>query len=71
MRAKAILKDGVIGAISGYAGVQAMSPVTTKLQAMESPQDAEREKRVSPIQSRPRIWQAGSGRSSTTNRPRR
>jgi hypothetical protein len=47
MSVKTILKDAAIGAISGYVGVQAMSPVTTKLQAMESPQDAEREKRAS------------------------
>lgn len=42
------LKGAVIGAISGYAGLEAMTPVTTKLQAMQSPQDAEQEKRVSP-----------------------
>jgi hypothetical protein len=48
MSGHTVLKDVVIGAMSGYAGVQAMTRVTTRLQSMESPQDAEQEKRVSP-----------------------
>lgn len=48
MSGHALVKDAVIGAMSGYVGLQAMTPVTTKLQAMESHEDAEREKSVSP-----------------------
>lgn len=48
MSGSALLKNVMIGAISGYVGVEAMTPVTTKLQAMQSRKDAEQEKNASP-----------------------
>ncbi|MGH2443573.1 MAG: hypothetical protein ACRDFX_10480 [Chloroflexota bacterium] len=45
---RSLAQDGVIGLISGYVGGRVMNAATTKLQAMESPQAKEQEKRVSP-----------------------
>ncbi len=48
MSTDSFVRSAVIGALSGYVGVRAMSPVTTKVQELQSPSDAEREKSVSP-----------------------
>lgn len=40
--------DVGIGLLGGYAGAKAMTPVTTKLSQLESEQDKQREKDVSP-----------------------
>lgn len=48
MDTRAVVQDMVIGLASGYAGSKVMSAVTTKLMGLESSEDREREKRVSP-----------------------
>lgn len=48
MNTKTLTQDILIGLASGYAGTKTMSPVTTKLQEMESKQDQDQEKKVSP-----------------------
>lgn len=48
MSVNTILKGAVVGALSGYAGVEAMSPVTTQILNQTSPADRAQEERVSP-----------------------
>ncbi len=43
-----VLKGAVIGALSGYAGVEAMSHVTTQVLKLTPQDDREQEQRVSP-----------------------
>lgn len=43
-----VIRSVVTGLVSGYIGLHIMDPVTTHLYAMESQQDRQREKQVSP-----------------------
>lgn len=48
MTIRALAGNILNGAISGYAGTRAMTPVTTKLAGMQSKSDQEQETKVSP-----------------------